>query len=462
MDSAGISPPHKVRNIRPWVVVILLLIVALSGGVGIYLLKRSPIPQLPTIDLSLLDPAIVKAITEVRERARQAPRSAAAWGELGKVLVAHDLRGDANRCFAQAELLDPQNPLWPYYQGVALSLGDPEASLPKLRRAVELNGEIPDAPRLWLSEVLFGQGYLDEAEASFRRVLDNDTKNPRAHLGLGRLAYARGNLPDALTHAAIAAADPRKRQAARAFMAQVYQRLGNVAMATKVFRLAAELPPDLPWPDPYVEEIDSLRTGARAQVQYAEKKLAQGRADEAIRLLERTVQDHPDTEWGWFVLGKAFLPGKDYIAAERALRRAIAIAPGLAEAHYFLGFALFQQGDYQGAAAAFRGAIELKADYASAFFNLGQSMLKLQERKGAMDAFRSAARIKPDFVQAHTELADLLFRSRRDAEAASHLRYALEGDDPRAALLLAKVICRYVVPPNPVFAFTFVLAQAAD
>src|SRR5439155_19466770 len=94
----------------------------------------------------------------------ESPRSALPWGRLGMVLVAHDRTAEANQCFAQAEQLDPREPRWPYFQGVALSLGAPEEALPKLQRAVELCGDAAEAPRRRLAELLLLQGRAEEAE----------------------------------------------------------------------------------------------------------------------------------------------------------------------------------------------------------------------------------------------------------------------------------------------------------
>ena len=85
-------------------------------------------------------------------------RSAAAWGRLGKILLAHEFSDEARACFAQAEALDPAEPRWPYHQGTILSQGEPDAAIPKLQRAVERCGNDPDAPRLRLAEILLAQG----------------------------------------------------------------------------------------------------------------------------------------------------------------------------------------------------------------------------------------------------------------------------------------------------------------
>src|SRR5207244_3018451 len=121
-------------------------------------------------------------------------RSASAWGHLGKVLAAHEFIVEGDICFRQAEQLDPSQPRWPYYQAITLSLGNPEAAIPKLQRTVELCDCEPDRPRLRLAELLVGQGRLDDAADQLRRLLQKNANHPRAHLGLARLASLRGDL----------------------------------------------------------------------------------------------------------------------------------------------------------------------------------------------------------------------------------------------------------------------------
>src|SRR5947209_2071851 len=102
---------------------------------------RERVPEPPEVSLTSVDAAVVAAVEVAREKVRDSPRSADAWGLLGMVLVANDFRAPALVCLAEAERFAPQEPRWPYYQGVALYLGDPDAALPKLRRAVELRGD---------------------------------------------------------------------------------------------------------------------------------------------------------------------------------------------------------------------------------------------------------------------------------------------------------------------------------
>src|SRR5204862_4645185 len=177
------------RRVRTAVLVGVLAVAA--PGLGWFAWGWATAPAPPAVSYADVDPAVAGAIEAARRQVWWTPHSAAAWGRLGMLLRAHGVRPEANRCFARAEQLAPDDPRWPYLQGYALRLDDPEAAARHLQRAVALCGTTPDGPALTLAEVSARQGRLDDAEAQFRRVLENNPDNARAHLGLGRLALER-------------------------------------------------------------------------------------------------------------------------------------------------------------------------------------------------------------------------------------------------------------------------------
>jgi tetratricopeptide (TPR) repeat protein len=431
-----------------------LLLLAFAGAAGLALHSRKrepPPPAPPEVDLNGLDRTIVASVEAARARVSQSPRSASAWGHLGKVLIAHELRAPALVCFAEAEQLDPAEPRWPYLQGVALSQGDPDAALPKLRRAVELCGRSPDAPRLWLAEVLLEQGHFDEAEKHFRAILKQNPSNPRAFLGLGRLALARDRLQDGLEPLKRASTSPYVRQRASTLLAQVQQRLGQSKEAAQELRRAAALPGDLPWPDPFVEEVARLQVGERARLGQARALINQGQAAEGVHLLGQIVRDYPDSYSAWLMRGQALFQLREFADAERALQEAIRLAPEAVDAQYALGCSFLEQGKLADAATSLRRAIELKPDYALAYYQLSRCLNGQHDRAGALAALRDAVRYKPDLADAHAALGEQLAQDGQKAEALVHLRYAasLGPLDPKRKGLLEQMEKEAAAPGGP-------------
>ncbi len=421
---------------------LLLGLVAAGGSAGwLWNYYRTPLPTPPAIDFNGADPAVVSALEKERQRVLDNPHSAAAWGRLGEHLTAFHYWKEALVCFAQAERLDPREPRWPYHQGVLLLLYNPNDAIPRLRRAVELCGDKNLAPRLRLSEALLSLGQLDEAEQEFRFLQKQDPPNGRVRLGLGRVALQRQHWQQAQSHLETAAKDRSSARAAAIALAELHQLRGEEAMVAKWRTRAESLPPDAPWPDSFVEEIQRLPIGKRTRLDQANQLLEQGDLTEAITQLNDLVKDYPDFAKAWLSLGRALYSSGAYPQAERALSEVVKWAPEYAEAYNYLGVARLRQGKLEAAAEAFHKAIDLKPDFALAYVNLGRCLLEQKDNPGALAAFRSAVNCKPNSTAARLELAELLHQTHQDAEAIEQLRQALQLNpaDARAKGLLEKI-----------------------
>jgi tetratricopeptide (TPR) repeat protein len=436
-----LSPRHLVTGRRRWLWLALSLglAAALAGAAGWW--YHAPVPAPPALVLDGADPVVAAAIEKERQRVLENPRSAAAWGKLGELLTAFHYWKDALVCFAQAERLDPREPRWPYHQGVLLLLYNPKGAIPRLRRAVELCGDNNPAPRLRLSEALLSLDQLEEAEEGFRLLLKHDSVNARARLGLGRVALQRQQWQEARSHLEAAAADRHSARAAAIALAELHQRQGDENTAEKWRRRAERLPPDVSWPDPFIEEVQRLPIGKRPRLDQANRLLEQGRVAEAITQLNELVKEYPDFSKAWFILGKALYHSGAYPDAEQSLGKVVELTPGYAEAHYYLGVARMRQGKREAAAVAFREAIKHKPDFAQAHINLGRCLLEQKNHQDALSAFRSAVSCMPNSTAAHLELAELLHQTHQDAEALEQVRQALQLNpaDERAKQLLEKL-----------------------
>jgi tetratricopeptide (TPR) repeat protein len=421
------------------------LVVAASGmvlliGVSGAFWCRSAPPEPPAVVLQDAEPVVAVAVEDAYRAVRASPRSAVAWGRLGMILLAHDFFCEANTCLCQAERLEPQEPRWPYYQGIALSLGYPEVAIPKLQRAADLCGDRVDAPRLRLAEALLGQGRVAEAAEQLNRVLQRDPGNARAHLGLAQLACDGDDLPSSLAHLQHCTDSPFTRKAALALLAEIEHRLGRKQAVLQHLHEAGNGAEDLAWPDPFVQEIDQVRKGKQACLARMERLVAQSRVPEAIQLLGTWVRGNPDSDWAWLWLGRLLIRQEDFVAAERALHEAARQAPESVETQFYLGVALYCRGRSDQAAPFFRRAAELKPDYALAHYNLGHCLLRSGDRAAALTAFREAVHCKANFADAHTNLGELLIENGEYAEGFVHLLHAFElnPQDSRVNKLLGR------------------------
>jgi tetratricopeptide (TPR) repeat protein len=378
---------------------------ALAGGLWVYWPRPGHIDP-PNPDLADADPEVAERIAQARREVLAAPDSGPAWGRLGMVLRAHDFGEEANVCFAEAERLDPKDLRWPYLRGLTLVLTDPQAGIPCLERAVQ-RGEEEPAPRLRLVEVLLEQGRLDEAEHHLKAVLARAPHHPRTHLGLARLAFARTQWTQGLHHLEACGEDVHARKLAHTLRAEAFHRLGQAGRAAEELRLAREAPGDVPWPDPFVQEVEGLQVGLRTRLADADALAHEGRLGEAIALLEQVVRNHPDHGPAWLALGWTLFQARQPQRAERALAQAVRVTPEAVEAWFQLGVARFFLDDRRSAAEAFRMVVRLKPDHTLGHFNLGVCLKELGDRAGARRHLRSALACQPDYEPAQKALREL-------------------------------------------------------
>lgn len=438
METAPRNPPRRRHWLRPAIIAATLALAA--GLAGWYWLAA---PKPPAAKLDGADPAVVAAIEQAERSVRRLPRSASRWGRLGSVYYAHDFYAEADYCLAQAERFDPDSPRWPYLRGRSMQDQDPDKALPMLQRAAELCANDPDAPaapRLKYAEILLERGRLDEAEALLKAVLARDGDDPRALLGMGRLELTRGNADEAVDWLTRSVGQRGDVKAAHTLLATAYQRLGRQAEAADELRVAATLPENVLWNDPYLGVALGLRVGRDADIERAGDLLRQGRKPEAVALLERVTARYPDSARAWWKLGAAYIESGKPADAERALRTAVRVAPDMVEAHNELGRAMFEQGDYAEAERHFRAALDRNPNLAETWFNLGQCRARSLDWDGAAEAFAQTVRLKPDLAVAHIDLGVALLRDGRAGEAVGPLERAvqLKQDDPRAQHLLAE------------------------
>ncbi len=295
----------------------LLLVVA---GVGGYLRWRPRPPAIPAIATAGLDAEVVAAIDEARGGIEARPQSAAAWGRLGMVLFAQDMYADCDPFFAEAERLDPRDARWPYFRGLAAILIDPTEGLALLERAARL---APDslAVRLRLAEESLKRERIDEADALFRDLRTDYPDHPRVLLGVGQIELRRSRSQEALEPLQKAALDPTARRSARAALAEAQARLGNAAAAETERRIAAGVPADLGWADPFLAEARQFRTGLQPRLIDTITLSDNGKIDEALDLIDRVLHDHPDSAEAHLTRAKVLIRARQYDEARTELRQ---------------------------------------------------------------------------------------------------------------------------------------------
>lgn len=435
---SSLAPRGKRRR---WVGgIVLIAAVGIAAG-ALFQLWRTP-DQIPSIDLTTADPAVVEAVNAALEEIRRSPRSADAWGKLAMLLFVHDFFADAELCFERAEDLHPGDPRWPYLRGLTLFKGDarPGEAIACLGRAVERCGDEP-TPRLRLGEALIEQGRIEAAEQLFREVIEKDGLNARAHLGLGRVHHRKGDDKTAMEHLNFSLRQAPSVKMTRALLVEIHFRRGDHPAASLEQSRMSRLPDEYHWPDPYFAAVRKHFVGVWSNIEWANYAFGQGKRPEAIALLEKTVARYPDALMPHLVLGQLQERAGFASKAEEVLRRATRMSPDSVEAHSELGMVLARRGKHAAAVEHLRHAVRIKPDFALARFHLGQSLLRVGDRAGALDAFREVVRYRPGHAEWQRTLGQLLAGAGQYREARTHLRHAvrLNPADVRARELLTSV-----------------------
>ncbi len=131
----------------------------------------------------------------------------------------------------------------------------------------------------------------------------------------------------------------------------------------------------------------------------------QGRNEEALALIERSVALVPDQADWYSNLGIVFQSDQRLDAAIASYRRAIEFDPSHANAHNNLGVLLRATGQPIEAEAAYRAAIRLDPEHIDAYTNLGILLNGLKRTKEASACYCKAITLRPKHPEARKLLA---------------------------------------------------------
>lgn len=400
------------------------LLAVVGAALAVRWMSRPTLETMPIIDVSRLEPEVALLLETSSIRIRDNPRQAAAWGDMGAALRAHDFPPEAEACFRNAQRLDPADYRWPYLLGVCLATRDAPEALAQFRRAASLSGSRTHV-QLRLAELLIDQGDWPAAKAPIEIALNANHNNPRAQLAQARLLFAQGQVEEAQAWARKSAQNAPQTSAPWAVLAQVSRRLGDERTAQEANTAIAKLPAGTSsWPDPDLDPLLALRRDHSVQIAAA-SELAAGSTDPqaAARLAQLALESDDSTAAVHLV--QAYLQDGNFDAAVNVLRAQIARHPHHERLHFQLGVALFQRGEFADAASEFRLVSKLKPDHVDAAYNLGHTLLKLEDRPAAESAFASAVRLRPSHAHARLNLARLLL-DRGDRAAAGEQIAAAE------------------------------------
>jgi tetratricopeptide (TPR) repeat protein len=340
--------------------------------------------------------ALNDAIVHIRRAIDVDPSYAPAHRRLGFWLLDRDDVDGAEREFARAAALDPN---------------DPSASAGLARVYLRRHQE---------------RAAIDTLERALARAAGDSYL-----LQLLGTAYAHAGRTDEATtalaagqHGEPAWADPwtdemlqfRRGFAVRLKDATAYFMAGQMDRALSLLeQLRQERPDDLAL-------LDHL----------GEVYVAAGRTDEGIKALETVVARDPQRAQAWVNLAVGYVNRGDIGKARIAIDRAAALNPSLARAHEVRGLVLWRGGNEQAALQEFRAAAQDDPRSARALVFAAMVEMNLSKPRDAIETFARATRLDPARVDAWVGMANAAMALGDLDEATAALDHAihLKPDDP--------------------------------
>ncbi len=175
-----------------------------------------------------------------------------------------------------------------------------------------------------------------------------------------------------------------------------------------------------------VEELDAdTPDGAREKYRKALKSAAESKTEQAAKLLEEAVREHPTFYAANLALGEQYSKLQRYEEAVAAYRKASELKPERAEPYVGIGVALVNQKRYDEGIALLRRIVELDEKLAAPYLSLGYAeMMKGDYRAAEKHLLRAYELSKPAI--AHVYLANVYEQLNEPAKAVEHLQAYLK------------------------------------
>ncbi|GAV32234.1 hypothetical protein emb_1d0832 [Coriobacteriaceae bacterium EMTCatB1] len=334
-------------------------------------------------------------------------RDPATHALLAELMLGEDFYDEAIAAATQAIELDPD--CSPAYLALGLAY-DRRGGMWDQSVLVwhELAEVVPDLviAHVQLGEAFAAAAFDEEARDSWKRALELDPRQARAHYNLAIDALKREGMSTALPLIRTAGAlDPSQ---------------------DALFFALVGLPEREPQGD--------VGPDAPREVRYAEAA-AMARAEDffgAVDAVRSLLDDDPDDARALALAGFCYLKQEATNEAMACAVRALGLAPDLVEAMYVLGTTYAQRpGLAKHAARVFLALAKARPLEPLAHVLLAEALLGLQRYRQAHKAYAAAVALDPACVRARFGLAAVLFSEGSYAEAQWHIRRAAYYDTKR-------------------------------
>ncbi len=351
---------------------------------------------------------------------------AGAFGGMGELYHAYELFDAAAACYRNAEKLDQESFLWPYYLGaLRQTAGDPEAAAASLERALEMRGDDRPAQRR-LGEVRLALGDATGAREQFEALLDGGAFAAAAHFGLGRAAAAAGDAQTAVTHFERALGLQPNAGIVHHSLGLALRNSGRPEEARE--QLEEKGAGEVLSPDPLMERLESLAISSGAHLKRGNRALMSGRLDQAEAAFRRAVKADPKAGGARRNLALVLARSGDADGALEELKSAVTIDPDNVRIHVDLGNAYLSKGLGEAAVRSFERAVELDPTLVQAHFNLANALIGLDRWGDARPHLETTLRFEPGHTRARYQHAMAVHHAGDSTTAVRELRSLLKAE----------------------------------
>jgi tetratricopeptide (TPR) repeat protein/O-antigen ligase len=289
------------------------------------------------------------------------------------------------------------------------------------------NGPFEHQAFIMLGESFYQDQRWDQAEETYRSLLDYHPYFANAYNGLGLVAFGRKNHTEALERFDHARRIIPDHYIATYNKGLVYEDLGMIDSAMAAYRRSFHYDHTKPF----------VNLGA------IYRKM--GMVDSAVALYTRAARHYiPSTE-AWFNLANLYADQKEFIASAEAFAQFLnrwtkddsvraAAVQGLSQAYSGFGVQAEQRGSVDSARASYEKAIEIAPSESINWFNLGNILRQLGELEEARNAYVHAIELSPEHLGSHSNLGMTYMDLGQTQDAIKIYRKA-RNLDPESAIL---------------------------
>jgi tetratricopeptide (TPR) repeat protein len=173
------------------------------------------------------------------------------------------------------------------------------------------------------------------------------------------------------------------------------------------------------------------------QIEILEGYIRREQYTEVEYLAQHYVRTHPDSSWGYYILGYAQFAQKKLNDSIRSLAKSLQLDIDNADAHKILGKILMIIGRFDAALIEMEQARQLMPQSAEVRYNLGKIYSASDDYPRARAELEEAVRLDPDYMEAHDALGFACEALGEEVLATQYYQKAIELNEKQGASFVA-------------------------